>query len=211
MLSLNIEKREIIGKASSRLPVEKLAAVFYGHTVASTPITVDKRDFIKIYKQAGESTVVTLTGLGKDVSALINNVEFDPVTNIVRHVDFYAFEKGQKVEVDIPLEFTGTAPALKLNGIVVKVMRELKVEASPADLPHEINVDLSTLVDLDSHITVKDLVLPKGVTALDGADEIVAAISTASEEKEEATTVDLSAIEVEKKGKKEETETEEDK
>ncbi len=138
---------------------------------------------------------------------LIKEVTFHPTSGQPIHADLYVVDKTKKLEVNVPLEFEGVAPAVKeLNGIVLKVMHELAVEALPKDLPHDIKVDLEKLVALDSQILVKDLVLPAGVTALVDADEVVAAITVAEEEPVDETPIDLSAIEVEKKGKKEEEE-----
>jgi len=132
-------------------------------------------------------------------------VVYDAVSGAIIHADLYAVEKGQTVSVAVPLEFIGVSNAVKmLGGILTKVMHELEVEGEPSDLPHSIIIDISALSDLDSQIHVSDLVLPKGVTAeLDG-EEVVAMISVAEEEPVEAAPVDLAAIEVEKKGKKEE-------
>jgi large subunit ribosomal protein L25 len=143
---------------------------------------------------------------GKKLEALIREVDTDPVKGELRHADFYILEKGKKVQIDIPLEFVGEAPCVKLGGIVVKVLHEMKVEADPKNLPHVIEVDISSLTTLESHIAVKDLKLGAGVVAIEGADEVVASVTVAKEEVE-AAPVDLSAIEVEKKGKKEEAAT----
>jgi large subunit ribosomal protein L25 len=84
-------------------------------------------------------------------------------------------------------------------------MRELKIEAMPKDLPHEIKVDISALATFESQILAKDIALPSGVALVESPDEVVALVSEAKEEVEEvAAPVDLSTIEVEKKGKKEE-------
>ena len=119
------------------------------------------------------------------------------------HCDFYIVAKDRLLQVEVPLEFTGIAPAEKLGGVVVKVMHALPIEALPAALPQHITVDLSLLVNLDSHISVSDLMLGAGVRATIAAHEVIASIIVPQEEKEE-TPMDLSAIEVEKKGKKEE-------
>ena len=78
------------------------------------------------------------------------------------------------------------------------------VEASPKDLPHNFVIDISSLVGLDSQVLVSSIVLPKGVKMITKGEEVVASIAAQKEEKEEVVPVDLSAIEVEKKGKKEE-------
>ncbi|MDO8492099.1 MAG: 50S ribosomal protein L25 [bacterium] len=205
MLSLTVEERKIIGKTSKRLSEDKMAAVYYGHKEKSTPIIIKKADFKRVFKQAGESTVVVLENAGKKLEALIHEVDFDPIKGEPRHADFYILEKGQKVTVSVPVHFEGEAPAIKLGGILVKVMHEIEVEAEPSKLPHAIVVDVSMLVEMDSRIAIKDVILPSGVSAIEDADETVALIALPKEEKEEEAPVDLAtAVEVEKKGKKEE-------
>jgi large subunit ribosomal protein L25 len=194
------------GKKSEQMGM--LPGVFYGKKQASTPVHVSLIDFIKVWKQAGESSVVTLAG-STPVDVLIQDVTIDPVSSIPQHVDFYVFEKGKKIEVSVPLVFTGVSPAVKdLGANLVKVLHEITVEASPENLPHDITVDISTLIDLDSVIIASDLKLPAGVSLAVDAEEVVASVSAAkAEEIEEPTTApDLSAIEVVKKGKKDEEE-----
>jgi large subunit ribosomal protein L25 len=202
MLELNVQKRD------KKVNLEKLRkegflpAVFYGKKEDSTPIKISQADFLKAFREAGESTVITLKHEGGSLDTLIQDVDFDPVTGIPRHADFYAFEKGHKLEVDVPLEFTGIAPGVKeLGGLLVKVLHELKIEALPTNLPHQIEVDISSLSEIGSQILAKDIKLPEGVTLLDDEDEVVVLVAAPKEEEEEAAPVDLSAIEVEKKGK----------
>lgn len=207
MLSLNVETRDISLKLNDLRKKGVIPAVFYGKKEKSTPIAIKLSDFVKVWRKAGESSVVLLKReAGEDLEALIHDIDLDPVTETPRHADFYVFEKGHKIEVSIPLEFVGVAPAVKdLGGTLVKVLRELKVEAMPKDLPHEITVDVSSLATFDNQILAKDIALPSGVTLVEGAEEVVALAAPAKEEVEEvAAPVDLSAIEVEKKGKKEE-------
>lgn len=210
MQQLKVEKREKTGTGASVAlrDAGKLPGVVYGRTHSATSIAVSLSDFEKVWKEAGESSVVTLTGAEGQTEVLINDVDIDPVTGKARHVDFYAIEKGKKVEVEVPLTFEGVAPAEKeLGGIVIKVLHELSIEALPKDLPHEIVVDLSSLKDFESQILVKDITLPSGVVALAEPEEVVVTISQATEEPEEsASAPDLSAIEIsQERGKKEES------
>lgn len=207
MLSLNIQTRKIPQNLKGLKKKGQMPAVFYGKKEESTPVSVSLSDFLKVWKKAGESTVVVLKREGgEDLEALIHEVDLDPVTDTPRHADFYVFEKGHKIEVNIPLEFVGVAPGVKdLGGTLVKVLRELKIEAMPKDLPHEIKVDISLLTNFDSQILAKDIVLPAGVSLVESPDEVVALVAEAKEIVEEVSApIDLSAIEVEKKGKKEE-------
>ncbi len=207
MLSLNVETRDTSVNLADLRKKGTVPAVFYGKKEKSTPIAIKLSDFLKVWKKAGESSVVVLKQTnGEELEALIHDVDLDPVTETPRHADFYVFEKGHKIEVDIPIEFIGVAPAIKdLGGTLVKVLRELKVEAMPKDLPREIVVDISSLATFENQIIAKDIKLPEGVNLVSGFDEVVALVAEAKEEVEEVSApVDLSAIEVEKKGKKEE-------
>lgn len=206
MLSLEIKPRKV-GCSLYKIRNEGLMpAVFYGKKEKSTPISVSLVDFLKVWKQAGESSIVVLKGENGDVEVLIQEVDLDPITEKPRHADFYVFEKGHKIKVDVPLEFTGTSPAVKdLGGILIRVLHKLKIEAMPKDLPSKIEVDISPLVNFESQIVAGGLVLPSGVALIEDPTEVIALVSEPKEEKEEeAAPVDLSAIEVEKKGKKEE-------
>jgi len=206
MFTLAVEKRDTDTDARKLRAEGKIPAVFYGAKSKSTPIAVAQVDFKKVWKEAGESSIVTLNDGGKDIDVLIHDVAVDPVTDEPIHSDFYVIDKDKKVTVGVPLVFSGESPAVKnLGGTLVKVLYELEVEGLPKDLPHDIIVDISILAELDSHVSVKDLSLPEGVVATESPDEIVASIAQQKEEEEEvAPEMDLDSIEVEKKGKKEE-------
>lgn len=201
MLSLSAKTRKPDENVDSLRKGGYIPAVFYGKKIETTTISVPLVDFKKIYKEAGESSVVNLKVEGGDiVDTLIHEVDFDALTGIPLHIDFYVFDKTKKMEVDVPVEFIGEAPALKAGLLVVKVMYEIKVEALPTAIPHAIQVDISKLEKDGDVVSVKDLSVPAGVTIVDNPNETVASVQTPKEEKEEAP-VDLSAIEVEKKGK----------
>lgn len=202
MFKLNVEKRDLKENVNSLRKSGKMPAVFYGPKEASTPIKLTIVDFKKALKTAGESTVVSLEGNGIEVEALIHAFDLDPVTDVPTHVDFYAIEKGKKLSVDVPVEFVGTSPAVKdLGAVLVKVMHEVKIEALPKDLPHNLEIDIAGLVNFDSVLTVGDIKLPAGVSLKDKPEEVVASVYEPKEEVIETGPVDLSAIEVEKKGK----------
>lgn len=205
MITLQTQPREASRKGAALRAKGVMPAVLYGPKEKTLSISISGKDFQKIWKEAGESTVIKLeTSQGKK-SALIHDVQFDPVRSTPIHADFYVIEEGKEVEVDIPIEFIGVAPAVKdLGGTLVKVMHELPVKGMPDKLPHEIKVDISALVGLESRIAAGDLALPQGITLMCHAADIIASVAVAKEEVEITEPIDLSTIEVEKKGKKEE-------
>ena len=205
MLILEAQARTKADELVTLRKAGKMPAVFYGKKTESTPISISQKDFIKVWRTAGESGVVSIKSGTETVDVLIKAVDLDPITDSPRHVDFYVFEKGKKIEVSVPLEFVGVSPAVKdIGGILIKALHELKISADPQHIPHDIEVDVSTLATFESVIMAKDLPLPTGVELIENADEVVAAIGKPKEEVEETAPVDLSTIEVEKKGKKEE-------
>lgn len=205
-MQLTIQKRDGKEKPNTLRNKGLLPGVVYGRAEESTPVTIDRKSFEKIFHAAGESTVIKLTGVGEDKDALIHEVEFDAVTGTPTHADFYAIQKGQKVTVAIPFEFDGESPAVKDKGaVLVKVMHELEITCEPKDLPHAFHIDLSKLVELEDKITVADIKLPANAEITAGPEEVVAMATEAKEEVIEETPADISTIEIsEERGKKEE-------
>jgi large subunit ribosomal protein L25 len=203
MLEFKVEKRGEKDQLDTLRKKGMIPAVYYGKKQESTPVSVPFVDFLKVWKKAGESTVVTLKDGDESHDSLIHDIDLDPVTGNPRHADFYVFEKGHKLKISVPVEFIGTAPGVKdLGGVFVKVMHELKIEAMPKDLPHQIDVDISTLEAIGSQILAKDVKMPQGVDLLENIEEVVALIAEPKKEEEvEVAPIDLSSIEVEKKGK----------
>lgn len=211
MNTLTAIKRSKTDKLANIRSNGMVPAVVYGARVENTMISVPSVDFEKILKVAGESSTIVLEIKGEKASqkvdVLIHDMQQDPVKGFPIHVDFLAVDMNKSIEVSIPLEFIGIAPAEKSGlGVVVKAIFEVEVEALPKDLPHNLEVNLTSLETLDSQIHVSDIKLPKNVKMITGMDEVVALITTVKEEVVEEAPVDLSAIEVEKKGKKEDEE-----
>ena len=204
MLELEATERKRVGKRTliSLRNEGFMPAVIYGRKEKTASIKISQHDFKKVFKIAGESSIVSIKGLGDEKQVLIHAVDFDPVTSEPRHVDFYVVEKDKKISVKVPLEYSGEAPAVKeLGGILVKVLHELEIEVVPKDLPHNIELDISPIIDFETSLYVKDIALPEGVVALTLPDEVVASATEAKEEVEGAPEVDLESIEVEAKGK----------
>lgn len=204
MLTLPVHKRDKESATLSSIRTSgQIPAVVYGAHHTSTPITVDAKIFAKVLREAGEATIVVLTGLGAEIPTLIHKVDLDPLTSRPNHIDFYAVTKGEKVEVAIPLEFVGESAAVEAGANLVKVLHEIEVEADPMNLPHTIQADLSLLQVVDDQIHARDLALPAGVSLVTDPADVVALVQEVVEEKAEEAAADINAIKVEKKGKEE--------
>lgn len=182
MITIEATKRDVKVNPKHIRKEGKMPAVFYGKGVETTAITVDTAAFIKAFREAGESTVITLSVDGKKLSALIHDTVRHAVRGDFMHSDFLIVPMNQAIEVDVPVVFTGEAPASKLGAVIVKVLHEVTVSALPADLPHEITVDLGKLTDIHSHISVSDLKLGKGVKIITDASEILVSATESEEE-----------------------------
>ncbi len=206
MFEIKAKKRDIGVKLDALRKGGEIPAVFYGAGKETTSIAVGNVEFKKVWHKAGESSAVSVVMPEGKIDVLIHEVQVDPVTSEPIHVDFLAIDMKKKISVKVPLEFVGVSPAVKSGlGNLVKILYEIEIEALPKDLPHNLEVDISTLETLDNTVVVSDINLPAGVEAITSGTEIVASVVAQKEEAvEETAPVDLSTIEVEKKGKKEE-------
>jgi large subunit ribosomal protein L25 len=203
-LTLTATKRSKADKLGAVRTNGMIPAVVYGARVENTSISVPSIDFIKAFKIAGESSTIVLDLAGKKIDALIHDVQFDPIKGHPTHIDFLAIDMNKPVEVGVPIEFIGIAKGEKDGvGVLVKVLHEVEIKALPKDLPHAVTLDVTSLALLGDQLHAKDIILPSGVTLITDAEEVTALISAVKEEVVEEVPVDLSSIEVEKKGKKE--------
>lgn len=178
MPNLQAEKRSNIGSRLNAMRKDGvLPAVLYGEGVPSTPLSVPAREFEKVFREAGETSLVTLKVGDAAYNVLIHDIAVDPLSLKPIHADFYAVRMDKPIEANVPLTFTGTSPAVEQEGgILVKVMHELEVKALPQDLPHEIVVSIEGLAKIGDKLHVKDLTLPAGVTAKAPVEEVVALV-----------------------------------
>jgi len=224
-LSLTAKIREIFGKKTKKLREKKeIPAVLYGPKIKNIPLTVNLEEFNKVFREAGETTLVSLNiedKAGSEKSSkeekkkflvLIHDVSYDPISGLPIHVDFYQPILTEEIEAPVPLVFVGESPAVKdLGGTLVKEIQEIEVKALPQNLPHEIKVDISKLKTFEDEILVKDLEIPSGVEVQREPDEIVAIITPPEKVEEELEKpAEEEAEALEKKEEREEKEKKEE-
>ncbi len=201
-VKLEVTKRE--ESAGKIRQAGRVPGIVYGPKQEAIQLSVDGLAFKKLLEGAGESTIITLEGLDESLEVLIQDVAFNAARGGAEHVDFYAIERGKELTTNVALEFVGEAPATKSGATVTKAVQELEVTCLPRNLPGHIVVDVSVLVDEGSQIKISDLEIPEGVTLTLEPETIIANVAAAREEEpEEVVEVDMDAIEVEEKGKKE--------
>jgi large subunit ribosomal protein L25 len=202
MIEINAKIRKTLGKKVKTLRKEGIIpAVLYGTKVKSTPLEIDYNEFEKVYKEAGESTIVKLKVEKADKNVLIYDVSKDPVTDKFTHIDFYAVRMDKLITTEVPLVFEGESLVVETeDGVLVKNITEVEVEALPTDLPREIKVDISTLRTFDDLIHIKDLKVSEGVKILAEPEEMIVSVIPPRSEEE------LAALEEEVEEKVEEVE-----
>ncbi len=184
---MQLKERTKTGKAVNHLRKEGLIpAVVYGHGVTPKIVSVEYNPFIKVYRLAGESSLVDLTIDNKEaVKALIQDIAIDPMTDRLIHVDFRQVSMKEKLKAKIPVVFAGESRAVKeLGGILVKSLAEIEVECLPQYLVHEISVDLSPIKEFGETIRVGSVSAPEGMVFLTGANEVIATVTPPRSEEE---------------------------
>ncbi|TSD02166.1 MAG: large subunit ribosomal protein L25 [Parcubacteria group bacterium Athens0714_24] len=184
-----------------------MPAVLYGKGKKTTPLFVDLKNFKKVLKEAGESTLINIKNpeTGATENVLIQDVDIDPIANEPVHADFYIVEMDKSIRTEVALIFEGASPAEKeQGGVLIKVLHNIEIEALPKDLPHELKIDVSKLANIGDQIFIKDIELPAGVKIIAKEDEVVVLVEAHKEEVIEEKPISMEDIEVEERGKKEE-------
>lgn len=198
---LNASKREIIGKQVKNLrKVGIIPAVMYGHGGKPQPISINEKEFEKIYREAGTSSLVDLVIKDeKPIKVLTHEPQNNPINEKPMHVDFYRVRMDEKIRTEIPLEFTGESEAVEQNdGSLVTNRDNVEVECLPSDLINHITVDISALKTFDDTITVAELIIPQGIEILTDKEEVIAIVKPPRSEEELAELETPTAAEEEK-------------
>jgi len=216
MLTLSAKTRKELGKKVKTLKKKGvLPAVLYGPKIKTFSLEINFKEFEKIYKKAGESTLISLEVPEKKLKALvlIHGIQSDSVTGLPLHVDFYQPSLKEEIEATIPLVFEGESKALKdLGGTLVKNISEVGVKALPQNLPKEIKVNIENLETFEDKILIEDLHLPEGIKILRKLDEIIANVAPPEKVEEELKEPIAEKVEeVEKVEEKKEEEEKEEK
>lgn len=184
--TLKAQKRKVLGRKVKALrKVGLVPANVYGKKVKSEAVEIKLEDFLPVFEEAGETGIVELL-LGKTKKpVLIQNLQKDPVTDELLHIDFRQVDLKEKIKAQVPVELVGEAPAEKSGlGTAVQQIDELEVEALPADLPEKFEVDIAKLAEVDQAVFVKDLKRSDKVEILADAEQIIVKIEPPQEEKE---------------------------
>ena len=187
-LQISVDARSVTGKHTKRLRAAGIVpGVLFGKTAGSVSLQLDAKELDQLYRQAGRTSIVKVSVAGgSPTSAVIKSLQRHPLTGRALHVDFFAPDLTLEMTVDVPIVFSGEAPAVEATGgSLFTSLDHIKVKALPSDLPHEVAVDVTSLVDLDAAIHVSDLAFAETVTVLNDPDELVAKVMPPRVEVEE--------------------------
>jgi len=216
MLSLLAKIRKEFGKKTKILRKNNiLPGILYGPEIKNLPLEINLKEFEKIYKEAGESSLISLDVDGKKFLVLIHEINKDPLTEKPIHVDFYQPKLKEEIVVKVPIIIEGLSPAVRdMGGTLVRHISEVEVKALPQKLPKEIKVSVENLKSFDDYILIKDLILPEGVKILKNKEEIDISVlppEKVEEELEKPVEEKVEEVEmVEEKKEKEEAKEEEE-
>ncbi len=201
-IKLAAEKRTLFGKKVKRLRKEgKIPANIFGKDFKSTAITVETRDFLRVYKLAGKTNVVYLSLEKKEIPVLVSQIQRHPLTDTILHVDFRKVDLKTTIQTEVPVKVVGTSPAVEEQGAeVILQSKTLLVEALPDKIPSQIEVDISGIKEPGEEIKVKDLPKGEGYEIVDEPEKTVVVIAAhVVEEVEEAPAEEAEAAEGETK------------
>jgi len=185
--TLAAEHRDLTGKKVSHLRRSgRLPAVVYGHGIESANISVDGHDFEQLRRHTGPNALVDLSVDGRKARpVLVHGVQVHPVSRKTLHIDLFLVRMTEEMTVDVPLSATGESAAVNLNGgTLLHQIESVKVRALPDHLPQLLEYSIEPLVDFDTAIHVRDLVIPSDVTLITDLDEVIARVQQPRVEEE---------------------------
>ena len=181
-VTLEVSRRENAGKSVARkLRQEgKVPAVVYGGHRDPVAIVVDRKAVTDLIQKSDHGVrsifLLKMAGTDQQRHAMIKDIQINPITRKMEHIDFVRVMMDEVVRVTIPVHVTGSAPGVKAGGMLDTQIRELHVECLPNAIPDEFVVDIGGL-EMHQFIRVGELKLPEGVKVLDDAERVVVGVT----------------------------------
>lgn len=209
---LNSSPRSVIGKQTRALRREGLVPlIMYGAHAAPATLQANHKELARVLRQAGGSRLIAVNTGSSTQMALAREVQREPITGQILHVDLLAVSMTERIRIEVPLALIGQSPAVKRSeGVLLTGLDSIEIECLPGDLLDRVQVDLSGLEKVGAAIYVRDLQLPGTIKVLTDDDEMIARVTyLAAEEAPTAAVTEEAEPEVIAKGKAEEEEEEE--
>jgi len=180
-ITLKAKSRKLVGRKVKLLRKEGiLPANIYGKKIKSESIQISLKEFLDVYKKVGDTGILYIN----ERPVLVANIQKNPVSDMLLHIDFHQVDLKEKVEAKVPVELIGESPAEKQAiGTVVQYLNEIEVEALPTDLPEKFQIDISKLSEVDQMVHVKDLPFDKSkIEVKTDLDEILVKVEPPQKE-----------------------------
>lgn len=198
-IELKVTNREVLGKKVKLLRRQGITPVhLFGHGIESVALQCDAAKLQRVLAEAGKTGLISLKLDNEKIprTIVVREVQTEPQTGALLHVDFYQVRMAEEVKVEVPIVLIGEAPALKLKeNMLVQELNTLTVECLPAKIPTSVELDLSCLTEPEQAVRVKDLELDKEITVLNAPERLVVKISSRPVEKIEEPVVAEEAVE----------------
>jgi large subunit ribosomal protein L25 len=200
-VELRVATREVLGKKVRFLRREGIIPLhLFGHSVESLALQCDSAQIRRVLAQAGQTRLISLKidKARKPRNIFVREIQRDPVTGELLHVDLYQVRMEEQLKVDVPIVLVGEAPALKTKGtIMVQELDSITVEALPDKIPARLELDISSLTEVEKAIHVKDILLGDGVRIIADPEQMVLKVTAAAVKEEEVVKEVVEAPEVE--------------
>ncbi len=190
-MELIVQKRKIFGKKVKELRNQDLIpAELYGREFKNLHLSVSTKNFLRVFKETGESSIIELVfndneESKKNINVLVHDVQRHPLIDKIFHIDFYRVKMDEVVKITVPLEFINEAPAVKeKKGVLIKAINEIEIEALPSDLLHNISVDLSVLDNIGKNIYVEEIKISEKIKVLTDLKTVIVAVAEPIKEEE---------------------------
>jgi large subunit ribosomal protein L25 len=175
--AVKLTERTVVGKGLNALRREgQIPAVIHNHGQESIHVMAPEKELQRVYKEAGKHHPLNLEVGSQKFLVLIKDAHFNPVKHSLQHIVFQAIRRNEKVEAEVPIRMEGEIPAEKVGLMVLTQLDTVQVEAFPRNLPDELVVDATKLVELHDKLTVEDLQVPEGVTVLTEPEHPIATV-----------------------------------
>ncbi len=179
--------REILGKKVRFLRRQGITPVhLFGHNVESVALQCDTARLKRVLAQTGRTRLISLKvdEAKKPRNVVVREVQREPATRELLHVDFYQVSMAEKIRVEVPIVSIGEAPALKSKeNFLIQELNSLSVECLPGEIPNRVDIDLTSLTEVGQAIHVKDITLDKEGTILNNPEQLVVKVSARRIEK----------------------------
>lgn len=179
-VELKVAPREVLGKKVRALRREGITpANIYGNKIDSQAVQVPSDELLRVLKIAGRNEIVFITLDGGEARpTFVHDIQRNPITDAILHVDFLQIDLSKKLKIDVPLHLEGTPPAVETHqGILVQSLDHVTVETLPTSVPSYIVADVSVLEEIDQALHVSDLPLPDGVEMVTDGEQLVAKVA----------------------------------